>query len=175
MELGLSLETVDMLERFFRRKVRDWQLAEDLAQETVLRAHEKRHLFDGREPKAWLYRIARNILIDRMRKRKNDPLLKASTIVSEGDEAPGMLCPTELDEQLTDVRDEAERIERAMFELPDDQRAALRLFQFGRTLLQVAEEMGVPLPTAKSRVRLAREKIRNALGLVASRGHRVWA
>lgn len=53
---------------FFHRQLRDWQLAEDLSQETLLRIHATawdylpRGIF-----KAWMYRIARNLLIDTTR------------------------------------------------------------------------------------------------------------
>src|SRR5690606_1916007 len=51
--------------------VRDYQLAEDLTQDTLLNAYKKYHSFEERaKPKTWLFSIARNITIDYMRKRK---------------------------------------------------------------------------------------------------------
>ena len=63
---------------FFFRQLRDWQLGEDLSQETLLRIHNTawdylpRGLF-----KAWMYRIARNLLIDTTRKRSHDALVRS--------------------------------------------------------------------------------------------------
>lgn len=57
--------------------VRDYQLAEDLTQETFIKAYKKHHSFEKRaEPKTWLFRIARNITIDYIRKQKPISLLK---------------------------------------------------------------------------------------------------
>ena len=57
--------------------VRDYQQAEDLTQDTFLKAYKKHHLFEKRaEPKTWLFSVARNITIDYMRKQKPINLLK---------------------------------------------------------------------------------------------------
>lgn len=57
--------------------VRDYQLAEDLTQDTFLKAYKKHHLFEKRaKPKTWLFSIARNLTIDYIRKQKPINLLK---------------------------------------------------------------------------------------------------
>lgn len=57
--------------------VRDYQLAEDLTQDTFFRAYKKYHLFEKKaEPKTWLISIARNLTIDYIRKQKPINLLK---------------------------------------------------------------------------------------------------
>ncbi len=58
---------------FFFRHLRDWQLAEDLTQETLLRLHSNSWDYLPRGTfKAWMYRIARNLLIDTTRRRSHD-------------------------------------------------------------------------------------------------------
>lgn len=156
MELKLDSGVVSALERFFKQRIRDWQLCEDLAQETILRMYRNRDRFDGRDQRRWMYVIARRILIDRIRRSKIDPLCRAEAMAVD---------PSRDDARLTEAREEAEQIERAMFEvdLPDDQRRVLRLVAYGRSLPEVAAEMQCCLPTVKSRLRLAREKIRGCL------------
>ena len=64
---------------FFYRNTRDTQLSEDLTQETLLRVYNQSwdYLAQGRF-KGWMFRIARNLLIDNVRKQSHDALVKAS-------------------------------------------------------------------------------------------------
>ena len=52
----------------------DWHQAEDAAQESLLKAWNKRETFDGRaDPKTWIFTIARNCWLDRLRRGKTQP------------------------------------------------------------------------------------------------------
>lgn len=66
------------LQGFFFRNTRDAQLSEDLTQETLLKVYNQAwdYLPSGRF-RGWMYRIARNLLIDDVRKRSHDALVKA--------------------------------------------------------------------------------------------------
>jgi RNA polymerase sigma-70 factor (ECF subfamily) len=66
------------LAHFFFRHLRDWQLAEDLTQETLIRVHNTAWDYLPRGCfKGWLFRIARNLMIDSTRRRSHDALVNA--------------------------------------------------------------------------------------------------
>lgn len=154
---------------FFNRQLRDWQLAEDLSQETLLRIHSTawdylpRGIF-----KAWMYRIARNLLIDTTRRRAHDCLVHAARGRRREDDREEMIArlAAELplpDEQL-DQREFARVVDDLLHHIPEDQRLTFILHIFaGLSLPEVAEAMETNLPTTKSRLRLAREKLREKL------------
>lgn len=156
---------------FFHHHLRDWQLSEDLSQETLLRVHTTawdylpRGLF-----KAWMYRIARNLLIDTTRKRSHDALVKSIRSRSRlnDDDREDVLArlagelPIPL-EQL-DQREFAKIVDDLLPQIPEDQRLTFILFIYaGLSLPEIADAMEANLPTTKSRLRLAREKLREKL------------
>lgn len=152
-----------LLVGFFIRNTRDVHFSEDLTQETFLKLY---HQFWDYVPlgrfRGWLFRIARNLLIDNVRRRAHDALIRAVKRSSE-EEQLGMarlvaeLLPPErrlLTEELTT------RIDERLQELPLDQRETFTLHVYSELpLAEVAQITGVPLATAKSRLRLAREKL----------------
>ena len=153
---------------FFFRNTRDAQLSEDLTQETLLRLFNQTwdYLPSGRF-RGWMYRIARNLLINNIRRCSNDALVKAVKAGSppeDGDAlsrlAGDFLPPGEKASfrELTGIVDEL------LAEIPEDQRLTFVLHHFsGLTLSEVAEVMETTLPTSKSRLRLAREKLSEKL------------
>src|SRR5687767_3432918 len=76
---------------FFFRNTRDAQMAEDLAQETLLRVYDQSwdYLPQGRF-RGWMYRIGRNLLIDNVRKQSHDALIRAVKGHHESDQADAM-------------------------------------------------------------------------------------
>ncbi len=160
---------------FFFRHLRDWQLGEDLSQETLLRIHGTawdylpRGLF-----KAWMYRIARNLLIDTTRKRSHDALVRSVRNRSRpnDDDREDILARLSgefpLPEEQLEQREFARTVDDLLPQIPDDQRLTFILFIYaGLSLPEIAEAMEANLPTTKSRLRLAREKLREKL---AARG-----
>jgi len=152
---------------FFQRNTRDIQLAEDLTQETLLRVYNQswNYLPVGRF-RGWMYRIGRNLLIDNVRRRSHDLLLKAVRRGHEEDDdvlariAGDVLSPVE----QADIREIADLVGKVLAEIPDEQRQTFTLHHFaGLTLAEIADAMEVPTATAKSRLRLARERLRNRL------------
>ncbi|MFN8036576.1 MAG: sigma-70 family RNA polymerase sigma factor [Acidimicrobiia bacterium] len=158
---------VAFVERFQRRVfglaltiVGDRQAAQDVAQETFLRAWRNAATYDPRRGTvpAWLLSIARNLAIDAIRVRRPTPMdPEQLLVVSRPAGGPG---PE--DEAVT--TDDVARVRRVLAELPSEQRRALVLAAFGGlTAREVSEQEHVPLGTAKTRIRTALLRVRDAL------------
>jgi RNA polymerase sigma-70 factor (ECF subfamily) len=110
--------------------------------------------------------MARNLLIDNVRRRSHDALVRASRRQSrEEDDAlariAGELAPPE---QPLEQSELAGIIDGLLGEIPDDQRQTFTLHHYSDLSLQeVAEIMDAPIATCKSRLRLAREKLAEKL------------
>jgi RNA polymerase sigma factor (sigma-70 family) len=138
-------------------KVRDRQVAEELMQETMASVWSKAAQFDPErgQVSAWIFTIARNVRIDFYRRRRpqfdvNDPVFVA-------DAAPPA------DEEFEQKQD-AKLLREAMATLPQEQIEVLRKAFFEDVSHSViADELGLPIGTVKSRIRLAFAKLRSAL------------
>ena len=159
--------TAAFIERFQRRVfgvalriVHDPRLAEDVAQETFLRAWQRAAAFDPRRGtvSAWLLTIARNLAIDTVRLRRI-VIVEPEEILARRDEGTER-GPADM--ALLDS--ETERLRGALAELPAEQGRALVLAAFyGRTAREIAESESIPLGTAKTRIRTAMLRLRAAL------------
>lgn len=133
-------------------------LAEDLAQDVLMKVWRKARQFDSRKASAatWVYTIARNQRIDAFR-RLNRPEL-------DPDE-PGLLPEEEpRPDELLDRCARDVKIRAAFERLPPNQREVVRLhFIEDEPHSAIAERLNLPLGTVKSRLRLAFDKIRNEL------------
>ncbi len=158
--------------RYVRNIVGDRSAAEDLTQETLLRAHARRaSLQDESRLLPWLYRIATNLCRDRFRQQK-----------SRGKPNPAEVDPYDTVEQDDAVADTGPRLDQALdqdemstcvqsylAELPDSYKAVIFLHDMeGMTNPEIAEMLGVSLPTVKIRIHRAREKLRVALDQACS-------
>ena len=157
--------------RYVKRLVRDPAEAEDLTQETFLRAHRERDaLHDPQARLAWLYRIATRVCIDRLRQRARRPATSEMAVedTDPADDGPSLQQVIERDEMSGCVR-------AYIVGLPDDYRAVLLLRDLhGQTGPQVADVLGVSLATVKIRLNRARRKLAAALeaGCAFSRDER---
>jgi RNA polymerase sigma-70 factor, ECF subfamily len=148
------LDAVPFLRAFGRTLTGDIEQAEDLAQETVLQAWRCRDQFHtGTNLRAWLSTILRNRFYSTQRRRKwraeYDQEIIERTLVAPDDPSANV--------ELEDVR-------RALAMLPDFQREALILVGAGGMRYEeVAEIMGCPVGTVKSRVRRARDELQAVL------------
>ncbi len=156
-----------ILTGFFLRNTRDLQLSEDLVQDTLLKVHNQAwdYLPTGRF-RGWLFRIARNHLIDNARKRSHDALVKS--IQRRPEEENDLLAQfaAEFRPPETDMeqREFIALVDELLAEIPDDQRQTFLLHHYSNlSLAEVAEITDVPIATSKSRLRLAREKLADKL------------
>jgi len=133
--------------------------AEDLVQETVIRAFRALDRFDGRHPRAWLLTILRNTNMNMHRRQRPDlvedwdamgdprPAFGAERLVSAEE--------TVLDDILT------EDLEAAVNSLDNRFRTVLLLVDVDRlTYAEAAEALGVPVGTVMSRLGRARDRVR---------------
>ena len=177
IQSGLSQAFETLVERyeqplinFFFTNTRDRQFAEDLTQETLLRVYDQAwdYLPTGRF-RGWMYRIARNLLIDNIRRRSHDALVRS--VRGTGDESCVLASLAEEVAQphdSADTRELARMVDELLAELPEEQRLTFTLHHFAElSLPEVAEILHSSTATTKSRLRLAREKLREKL---AARG-----
>lgn len=143
------------LRRFIAKRVRDERDADDLVQEVFLRAHVALH--DVRDPdrvRPWLYRIAANAVADHYRQRR----VAARSVLPHDALVEVETHPENLNGEV------AACLGPVIEELPEGYRRALVLADLeGRAQKEVAEELGLSLSGAKSRVQRARTKLRSAL------------
>ena len=159
---------------FFFRNTRDAQLSEDLSQETLIRVYNQawNYLPVGRF-RAWLYRIARNLMIDNIRRRSHDALVRATRgrKDDEDDDLARLVGEILMPDQVVGYRELAGIVDQLLAQIPEEQRMTFTLHHYsGLPLPEVAEAMDTNLPTSKSRLRLAREKLREKLKSVGIRG-----
>jgi RNA polymerase sigma-70 factor (ECF subfamily) len=139
--------TIPALRRYARALTRNADSADDLVQDTLVRALRSEHLFHGGEVRSWLYTILTNLNRNRLRSLARRPVL---TPIDDND-APDMAGPE------AGGRD----IERALATLVDEQRTALLLVVLeGLSYREVAEVQGVPIGTVMSRLARARAQIK---------------
>lgn len=146
------LEHVSALRRYALVLCRDAAEAEDLAQEALLRGHEKRRGFrPGGDLKTWLFSILRNAFLDRRRSRAAEMRREAAWAAL----APEALeSPQEAALRLAQVR-------AGFLALPEEQREALSLVAIeGLSYAEAAKVAEVPLGTLMSRVSRARAQLR---------------
>ena len=159
------------LAHFFFRHLRDWQLSEDLTQETLIRVHHTAWDYLPRGCfKGWLFRIARNLMIDSTRRRSHDALVNAGRAKSVKDDDEDVLERLAgdfiLPEDKADQNEFARIVCQLLPKIPEEQRLTFMMHHYsGLSLPEVADAMEANLPTTKSRLRLAREKLRELLAL----------
>jgi RNA polymerase sigma-70 factor (ECF subfamily) len=138
---------IPALRRYARALTRDAETADDLVQDTLVRALRCEHLFHGGEVRSWLYTILTNLNRNRLRSLARRPII---TPIEDSD-AADMAGPE------AGGRD----IERALATLVEDQRAALLLVVLeGLSYREVADVQGVPIGTVMSRLARARAQLK---------------
>jgi RNA polymerase sigma factor (sigma-70 family) len=145
-----------------RAIVGDVALAEDIAQEAFLRVWRHAPAYDSRKGSvaAWLLTITRNLAVDSLRMRRSQPvdpeMLSAMGEPATGREgSPAGMAETQV---------EVERVRAALSGLSEGQRRALLLAALcGRTAKEISETEGIPVGTAKTRIRSGLLKLRDTL------------
>lgn len=152
----------DRIYRYILRMVREPAEAEDLTQETFLRAHRRLYLL--RHPEAvgsWLYRIATHVCLDRLRQRKpQDSIDEPETAKRVEVAVRSRSSPAEIAER----RQTSLCVQRCLDYLPDNYRAVLLMYQVhSLTAPEIASLLGVKLSTVKMRLHRARRMLQQIM------------
>lgn len=172
----------ELLERYERpvfslvfRMVRDRNTAEDLAQEAFVRAFQAIGSYNpSYKFSSWLFKIANNLTIDHLRKRKLDTVSIHGSPHADSAEAEErtritLESPGEDPQAFTENRELGSQIEEAIAQLRPEYRTAVLLRHVeGYGYEEVAEIMDVPLGTAKTYIHRGRLQLKDLLaGVVA--------
>ncbi len=140
---------IPALRRYARALARDPDIADDLVQDTLVRALRSEKLFVGGDLRSWLYTILTNLNRNRRRSLARQP--QFSPLVENAPDASG-------------TEAESRDIARALATLQEDQRAVLLLVMLeGMSYREVADIQGVPIGTVMSRLARARAHVKNSL------------
>ncbi len=162
-------EYQDKIYGYVYRMLGDAEEAEDVAQETFLRAFQSLPSFRGAASfHTWLYRIASNLSIDvaRRNRRQNDGAISLDEPLAseEGDYGREIAYEGIGPEQLTARRETQELVRGAIEDLPEKLRAVVVLYELqGESYEDIAEILGCPLGTVKSRLFNARAQLKDKL------------
>src|SRR6478672_11895057 len=134
--------------------------AEDAAQEAMVRAWRRADTFDVRRGRvdSWLLSITRSVAIDAIRKRR--------AVVVAPDEMLGLTPPAPGRDpgDVVTLHDDLEWLHAALADLPEEQRRAVVLAGvWGLSAREISERDEIPLGTAKTRIRIALRRLRDAL------------
>ena len=166
---GLGAGDADLALAFVRRFQRivfgvamtivgDPAAAEDVAQQAFEQAWRHAQVYDSRRGsvRAWLTTIAHNLAVDVLRARTSAPV--------DPDDLPALLTAvTQTPERVAVANDRAAGLRRELGRLPAPQARAVAMAGiYGMTARQVADAEGVPLGTAKTRIRDGMQKLRAA-------------
>ncbi|WP_062353312.1 RNA polymerase sigma factor SigW [Bacillus kwashiorkori] len=140
--------------------------AEDIAQEAFIRAYvniERYHI--DRKFSTWLYRIATNLCIDRIRKKKPDYYLDAEVAGTEGLTMYSQIAADGVlpEDEVASIELQGQ-IQREILNLPDKYRSVIVLRYIEElSLNEISEVLDLPIGTVKTRIHRGREALRKRL------------
>lgn len=149
-----------------RRIVRDRSTADDLSQEVFLLLWNRAEQWNGQGPlKAWLLRIATNLAFNHLRavqRRREQPLDLPLGTAEEETPVPGWMADASAlgPDALFEEAERQEQLRRLVEELPEDKQEVFRLIHDAQMeISEVAQRLGIPEGTVKSRLHHARRRI----------------
>ena|ERR1022692_3240459 len=152
--------------RFIRRRVKDRTDAEDILQEVFYELTEAYRIMKPVEQAgAWLYRVARNRIIDRFRKKQPEPFGEVPEGADEGMRFEDLLPSPDAGPEAAYARGVLlDELQAALEELPEEQREVFVGHEVdGRSFKQIAADTGVSVNTLVSRKRYAVLHLRQRL------------
>ena len=159
---GLFLKYQDRVNHYIHGLVRNREEAEDLTQETFLRAlRAENSLRDPEAVRGWLYRIATNVCLDRLRQRKPqfsiDSEEGTTHVTSKVSVGP-------LAAEITERKETSACVHRCLDYLPDNYRAVILLHEgHSLTAVEIADLLGLTVATVKIRLHRARRKLQKVM------------
>jgi RNA polymerase sigma-70 factor (ECF subfamily) len=163
----LVLAHQDSLYWWILSLVEDHAIAEDITQVTFITAYEKLVTFRDGSFRSWLYKIARNLSIDELRRMKRRRTVRLDTTPDEEDDRDLYVTipnHTLLPEEAVIQAEQAETVNRLLNALPKNYSQILRLVDMdGLDYQDVADLLHLPMGTVKSRLARARQKFRESI------------
>lgn len=156
---ALFLHFAPRIKTYLMRSGCPANVAEELAQEAMLSVWRKASSFDPGRAGAgvWIFTIARNLRIDQIRRDK-------SAVSYEPDPSDEPDLPSPADSHLL-ASEREERVRKALEHLSEEQAKIVQMSFFNdKPHAEIARDLGIPLGTVKSRIRLAMDRLRNLLG-----------
>ena len=152
----------DRICRYIAGMVRDQAEAEDLTQETFLRAHcQQETLRDPKAARGWLYRIATHVCLDRLRKRRQPVALDSEEGAYHGRSA-AVESPSA--HEKVERAETSACVQRCLDYLPDSYRAVILLYEaYGLTAAEIAELLSVSVGSVKIRLHRARRRLQEVM------------
>lgn len=156
---------IEVLLRVAQTLTGSWADAEDVVQETLVRAWRTADRFDGAHPRAWLLTILRRVHLNSLRRQRPD-LFAEVTDLGTHRPAFGSVTPSSPEDQLVDSEFGA-FLDRAVNALDARYRTVLLLVDVDQlSYAEAAEVLDIPLGTVMSRLSRARSKVRRQLRLL---------
>ena len=153
------LEVQSELQRFAYKLTADREEANDLLQETSLKALGNMEKYTpGTNFKGWVYTIMRNIFINNYRKEVRDQIF-----VDQTDNLFHINTSRELDYYVTDNGYDTKEIYRVVHGLPRDYRIPFLMHIAGFKYREIADRLGLPIGTVKSRIFFTRQQLQPLL------------
>jgi len=140
--------------------------AEDIAQEAFVRAFVNIHSFDqSKKFSTWLYRIATNLCIDRVRKKKPDYFLDSEVAGTEGLTLYSQIATDEKGpEAAVETMEIQEVVQQEILRLPDKYRVVIVLRYIDElSIREISGVLDIPEGTVKTRIHRGREALRKQL------------
>ena len=146
---------------FMMRKGANAEQAEDLVQETMIAVWSKAHMYvsDRGSVTTWIFTIARNLRIDRLRREK-------TSLYTDIDDYDAESTEVQQDDALSRLQEDG-YVAKALAQIPEEQRQLL-ILSYVEDLPQseIATRLQIPLGTVKSRMRLAYRRMKKLLETV---------
>ena len=142
-----------------RRMVRNSSRAEELAQDTFVKAFTRLHTWDaGRRFSTWLLTIARNVAIDELRRRAGEARVFGDSKASDGTDVPDVRTATPI--QLAERAELSSVLDRAIGQLRAEHRELVVLrYEHELEIEEIATITGLPAGTVKSSLHRARKEL----------------
>ena len=160
LEFSYQIESLrDTLAIFTKKFTQDKQDAEDLIQDTILKALTYRDKFvENTNLKGWLYTIMRNTYINSYRK-----LSKSKTTLDHTENLFHLNAKEEYTFNLPDSTIEYNDIEKAISNVRDEYMTPFKMYFDGFKYHEIAEKLDIPLGTVKARIFKARQELKSEL------------
>mgnify|MGYP001026369893 CR=1 FL=1 len=160
LEFGYSINKMSSsLRPFALRLTKDSEEANDLLQETVLKAFTNRDKFtDGTNLKAWLYTIMKNTFITNYQR-----MVRRNTFIDTTDNLHYLNSSENIAENLAYSSFALKDINKAVTKLDDTYKTPFMMHFRGFKYHEIAEKLNIPIGTVKNRIHIARKELKSKL------------